>query len=65
MEVLGPVTGFYIGIGMLGTPAGMVRHPDSLVMHTRVVAGRLRTTDPLGDLARTAAQLEKLFLSLA
>ena len=31
VDVLAGVTGFYIGIGMLGTPAGMVKHPDSLV----------------------------------
>jgi Tc toxin complex TcA C-terminal TcB-binding domain len=54
VDMLAGVTGFYIGIAMLGTPAGMVRHPDSLVMHTRVVAGRLRLNDPLGDRPYTA-----------
>ena len=54
VDMLASVTGFYIGIAMLGTPAGMVRHPDSLVMHTRVVAGRLRWNDPLGDRPYTA-----------
>ena len=39
---------------MLGTPAGMVKHPDSLVLHTRVVAGRLRWNDLLGDRPYTA-----------
>ncbi len=54
VDVLAGLTGFYIGIGMLGTPAGMVKHPDSLVLHTRVVAGRLRWYDPLGDRPYTA-----------
>lgn len=54
VDVLAGVTGFYIGIGMLGTPAGMVRHPDSIVQHTRVVAGRLRWSDQLGDRPYTA-----------
>jgi hypothetical protein len=54
VDVLAGVTGFYIGIGMLGTPAGMVKHPESLVLHRRVVAGRLRWNDPLGDRPYTA-----------
>lgn len=54
VDVLAGITGFYIGIGMPGTPAGMVRHPESLVMHTRVVAGRLRWDAPLGDRPYTA-----------
>ena len=54
VDVLAGVTGFYIGIGMLGTPAGMVKHPDSIVQHTRVVAGRLRWNDQLGDRPYTA-----------
>ena len=28
VDVLAGVTGFYIGIAMLGTPAGMVKHPE-------------------------------------
>jgi len=48
------VTGFYIGIAMLGTPAGMVKHPDAISPHTRVVAGRLRWNDQLGDRPYTA-----------
>ncbi|MCB8822511.1 Tc toxin subunit A-related protein [Microvirga rosea] len=54
VDVLAGMTGFYIGIGMLGTPAGMVKHPDSLVIHRRVVAGRLRWNDLLGDRPYTA-----------
>jgi len=54
VDVLAGVTGFYIGIAMLGTPAGMVKHPDSIVQHTRVVAGRLRWSDQLGDRPYTA-----------
>lgn len=54
VDVLAGVTGFYIGIGMLGTPAGMVKHPDSIVQHTRVVAGRLRWNEQLGDRPYTA-----------
>ena len=29
VDAYAQVTGFFIGIGMIGTPAGMVRHPDS------------------------------------
>jgi hypothetical protein len=55
VDVLAGVTGFYIGIGMLGTPAGMVKHPDAITPDTtRVVAGRLRWYDPLGDRPYTA-----------
>jgi hypothetical protein len=56
VEVLQGVTGFYIGIGMLGTPAGMVKFPNALVppQPTRVVAGRLRWNDPPGDRPYTA-----------
>ncbi|MGW0769197.1 Tc toxin subunit A-related protein [Streptomyces sp. NPDC002676] len=53
IEVLSTVTGLYVGIGMLGTPSGMVRHPDALEAK-RVVAGRLRWDDPLGDRPYTA-----------
>lgn len=54
VDTLAGVTGFYIGIAMLGTPAGMVKHPEAIVMHTRVVAGRLRWNLPLGDRPYTA-----------
>ena len=54
VDILAGVTGFYIGIGMLGTPAGMVKHPDAIAAHTRVVAGRLRWSDQLGDRPYTA-----------
>jgi hypothetical protein len=54
VDMLAGVTGFYIGIATLGTPAGMIRHPDSIVMHTRVVAGRLRSDESLGDRPYTA-----------
>lgn len=54
VDVLAGVTGFYVGIGMLGTPTGMVRHPDAISPTTRVVAGRLRWNDPLGDRPYTA-----------
>lgn len=53
IEILSEVTGFYVGIGMLGTPAGMVRHPDA-AQAKRVVAGRHRWYDPLGDRPYTA-----------
>jgi hypothetical protein len=55
VDVLAGVTGFWVGIGMLGTPAGMVRHPDAILgPATHVVAGRLRRNDPLGDRPYTA-----------
>jgi hypothetical protein len=53
VDVLADVTGFYIGIGMLGSPAGMVKHPDAPVL-TRAVGGRLRWNDELGDRPYTA-----------
>ena len=54
VEVLGGVTGFHIGIAMLGTPAGMVKHPETLAPVKHVVAGRLRWNDSLGDRPYTA-----------
>ena len=39
---------------MVGTPAGMVKHPDAITPAFRVVAGRLRWDDPLGDRPYTA-----------
>jgi len=39
---------------MLGTPAGMVSYADAIGPITRVVAGRLRWNDPLGDRPYTA-----------
>ena len=54
VDMLAEVTGFYIGIGMLGTPAGMVKHPDAIVSVKHVVAGRLRWNDALGDRPYTA-----------
>ncbi|MFD9369433.1 hypothetical protein ACFWA6_17300 [Streptomyces sp. NPDC060020] len=53
IEILSGVTGFYIGIGMLGTPPGMVKHYLA-VDAKRVVAGRQRWNDPLGDRPYTA-----------
>ena len=50
VEVLAGVTGLYIGVGMLGTPAGMVKLPDSpIVPPKRVVAGSLGADKPSGD----------------
>lgn len=54
VDVLQEVTGFYIGIGTSGLPAGMVKHPDAFPAASRVVAGRLRSNDQLGDLPYTA-----------
>ena len=54
VEMLSSVTGLYIGTAMLGTPAGMVKHPDAIGSVKRVVAGRLRWNDPLGDRPYTA-----------
>jgi hypothetical protein len=54
VELLGHLTGMHVGIAMLGTPAGMVHHPDSLVATKRVVAGKLRWDAPLGDRPYTA-----------
>ena len=54
VDVLAGVTGFYIGTGMLGTAPGMVKHPDIWVTPTRVVGGRLRWNDELGDRPYTA-----------
>jgi len=53
IEILSTVTGFYVGVGTLGTPSGMVKHPDA-GQARRVVAGRLRWNDPLGDRPYTA-----------
>ncbi|MFG2974487.1 hypothetical protein ACGFYY_16030 [Streptomyces sp. NPDC048331] len=53
IDILSGVTGFYIGIGMLGTPPGMVKHWLA-VDAKRVVAGRQRWNDPLGDRPYTA-----------
>lgn len=53
IDTLARVTGFYVGMATLGTPAGMVRHPDAS-QAKRVVAGRLRWGDPLGDRPYTA-----------
>jgi hypothetical protein len=53
VDVLAGVTGFYIGIGMLGSPVGMVKHAEAPVL-TRAVAGRLRWNDELGDRPYTA-----------
>jgi hypothetical protein len=53
VEILATVTGFFIGIGMLGTPPGMTKHPD-VSQAKRVVAGRLRFDHPLGDRPYTA-----------
>ncbi|MCC6495975.1 MAG: hypothetical protein IT193_06910 [Propionibacteriaceae bacterium] len=54
VDLLARVTGFFIGIGMQGSPAGMVKHADIWVTPTRVVAGRLRWNDELGDRPYTA-----------
>lgn len=54
VEILAGITGFYIGIGMLGTPAGMVKLPGSAILPKRIVAGRLRWDDALGDRPYTA-----------
>ncbi len=54
VDMLAGVTGFYIGTAMLGTPAGMVKHPDAIVSVKHVVAGRLRWNDALGDRPYTA-----------
>ena len=54
VDLLGGVTGFHVGVGMVGTPAGMVKHPDAIAATFRVVAGRLRWDDPLGDRPYTA-----------
>jgi hypothetical protein len=54
VNVLAEVTGFYIGIGMLGSPAGMVKHQDINKTPTRAVAGQLRWSDELGDRPYTA-----------
>ena len=54
VDLLAGVTGFHVGVGMVGTPAGMVKHPDAITPVFRVVAGRLRWDDPLGDRPYTA-----------
>jgi hypothetical protein len=53
VEVLASVTGFFVGTAMLGSPAGMTKHPD-VRNARRVVAGRLRWFDQLGDRPYTA-----------
>ncbi|RJG15633.1 hypothetical protein [Paenibacillus thiaminolyticus] len=53
IDILSTVTGFYVGVGMLGTPPGMVKPPHTS-QAKRVVAGRLRWNDPLGDLPYTS-----------
>lgn len=59
VHTLAEVTGFYVGISMLGTPAGMVKPPDGLGLGspTRVVAGLLGGNEPLGDRPYTARLL--------
>ncbi len=54
VEILGQVTGMHIGIGMLGTPAGMIKHPEAVASVQHVVAGKLRWDAQLGDLPYTA-----------
>ena len=54
VDAYAQVTGFFVGIGMVGTPAGMVHVPDSFGVETRVVAGRLRWDQQLGDRPYTA-----------
>ncbi|PRZ41697.1 hypothetical protein CLV47_10856 [Antricoccus suffuscus] len=54
VDAYAQVTGLFVGIAMVGTPAGMVRYPDSVGVETRVVAGKLRWNDQLGDRPYTA-----------
>jgi len=54
VEMLAGITGLHIGVAMLGTPAGMVKHPEAIGSVKRVVAGRLRWSDALGDRPYTA-----------
>lgn len=54
VDQLANVTGMFVGIAMLSTPAGMIKHPDSIVNTTRVVAGKLRWDAQLGDRPYTA-----------
>jgi Tc toxin complex TcA C-terminal TcB-binding domain len=54
VDQLGKVTGMHVGIAAVGTPAGMIRDPGSLVANSRLVAGRFRSSDPLGDRPYTA-----------
>ena len=55
VDLLARVTGCYIGIASLGSPAGMVDHPDSVVWRAkRAVDGRLRWNSGLGDRPYTA-----------
>ena len=52
-ELLAGVTGFYVGVGMLGTPAGMFRHPAA-AQAKRSVAARVLWDEQLGDRPYTA-----------
>ena len=54
VDLLAGVTGFFVGVGMVGTPSGMVKVPNGIIPTFRVVAGRLRWDDPLGDRPYTA-----------
>ncbi|QBJ96010.1 hypothetical protein ERC79_08520 [Rhodococcus sp. ABRD24] len=55
VDTAASVTGFFVGIGTPGTPAGMVRHPNAgAVIATRVVAGKLVWNEQLGDRPYTA-----------
>lgn len=57
VETLAHVTGFYIGVGMLGTPAGMVQFRVNLLglkQPKRVVCSILGVQDTLGDRPYTA-----------
>ncbi len=55
VDTLAGVTGFYIGISMLGRPAGMVKVPNpGILPPKRAVDGSLREDHPLGNQPYTA-----------
>lgn len=54
VDAYAQVTGFFVGMGMVATPAGMVQYPGSFGVETRVVAERLGDKGQLGDRPYTA-----------
>ncbi len=57
VEVLNGVTGFHVGMAMLGTPPGMVDDTSVSGNASHLVAARFRWSDALGDRPYTARLL--------
>ncbi|GAA1962473.1 hypothetical protein [Microbacterium deminutum] len=57
VEVLNVVTGFHVGMAMLGTAAGMINDTTTSGTQFHVVGARFREKQPLGDRPYTARLL--------